>query len=430
MENDLFLGAANGFLLSKFISSVIERRASSFKKDYCSDKEGHQKFDYFLPKGFSPFTNGPTFVEMFMTPNFLFPSIFSNLKVQGKYQYLFFSNCIPPRNFKFPSNVVPIFRDKLRGIINENPVEAYIWLNRDCGNITTENFEDFNSAVKKEIKKVFRIENPAFIFGAGVSRDYGSPSWKDLLASLKSEAIKKGGLPKETQLFDFFGNSAIILGQFFQEFNNNQMSDTIYRYLFPKNAAFDESRSTVLMEAAKLIERQCSKGRIPVVLTYNYDNYLESAFNSLKMNCYPVFDGNIPSANDRLLIFHPNGFIPNNGGPFSYLHSKDIVFGEDSYNRLMADPYSWGQVLQSKVFIENRCLFIGNSMTDPDLRLLLKRQQKTSSFQGSHFAFMLKEKLGLRELVYFHRFLTRFGIQCVWFNTSDDERLFLERLGS
>ena len=49
-----------------------------------------------------------------------------------------------------------------------------------------------------------------------------------------------------------------------------------------------------------------------------------------------------------------------------------MVFSEEGYHKLFLEPYNWANMIQLNYLINNTCIFIGLSMTDPNLRRLLE----------------------------------------------------------
>lgn len=49
----------------------------------------------------------------------------------------------------------------------------------------------------------------------------------------------------------------------------------------------------------------------------------------------------------------------------------EVVFSEDAYHSQFIEPFSWSNLIQLNKLSQNTCLFIGLSLTDPNLRRLL-----------------------------------------------------------
>ena len=49
----------------------------------------------------------------------------------------------------------------------------------------------------------------------------------------------------------------------------------------------------------------------------------------------------------------------------------EVVFSEDAYHSQFIEPFSWSNLIQLNKLSQNTCLFIGLSLSDPNLRRLL-----------------------------------------------------------
>ncbi len=65
-----------------------------------------------------------------------------------------------------------------------------------------------------------------------------------------------------------------------------------------------------------------------------------------------------------------------------------IVFSERAYHTIYADPFSWSNIIQLYTLKENTCLFIGLSITDPNMRRLLDISTRKNNKKIKHYAFM------------------------------------------
>jgi len=67
-----------------------------------------------------------------------------------------------------------------------------------------------------------------------------------------------------------------------------------------------------------------------------------------------------------------------------------LIFSEEDYNKIYSDAYSWSNLAQLNSFRDNTCLFIGCSLTDPNLRRLLDVAARSGE-KPRHYAFLKKK---------------------------------------
>ncbi len=80
-----------------------------------------------------------------------------------------------------------------------------------------------------------------------------------------------------------------------------------------------------------------------------------------------------------------HGFLPKSG---KLTEDNQITFGESIYHKQYSDIYSWNNIVQINKFRDFNCIFIGTSLTDPNIRRLLDiaKLQKGKS-KEYHFIF-------------------------------------------
>lgn len=96
---------------------------------------------------------------------------------------------------------------------------------------------------------------------------------------------------------------------------------------------------------------------------------------------------------DRLNIYHVHGYLPSkldiiDGEP-------NLVFSEEDYHKVYRDAYSWSNLMQLNAFRDSTCLFIGCSLTDPNLRRLLDVAARSGE-NPRHYAFLKRDRIGLK----------------------------------
>jgi len=121
--------------------------------------------------------------------------------------------------------------------------------------------------------------------------------------------------------------------------------------------------------------------RVHTILTYNFDDLLETALREAGRECWvhlskggepgklrlgkPFGHPDRPSAVD---VYHVHGFCPAPRGPYTFapLDNVDLVFSESQYRAIYGDDASWTKLLQTALFGNSPCLIIGSSLTDED----------------------------------------------------------------
>ena len=178
-------------------------------------------------------------------------------------------------------------------------------------------------------------------------------------------------------------NSSIVMGRFIRmmmESKSNEegfyqcLHDALYN-------GIDSFSSPLITEICNLIQskRQQAQG----IITYNFDDVMERALKASGIGNYSIFGQNQPQ--QQFPIYHVHGFVP-------FENKENIrslpVLSEEEYHRVYANSYNWSNVEQIHALSRTTCIFIGLSMTDPNLRRLLDIANKDSEADPRHFVFL------------------------------------------
>ena len=284
---------------------------------------------------------------------------------------------------RFPNFEIEIYgKEEIDQLSSKNPEAAFtydrkylnqaveIFEERDPRDITKQNLESLKSAY---------LEDQLVLFlGAGVSLASGLPAWGSLLNSLsislveKNPAFKKIISSKES-LVEYFKSeipaSPLITARILRDSLGNNFPEHVRKSLYLN---FNPSKSSELVEeiGALCVPGRMRQGLVSVV-TYNYDEIIEIELQKRSVNYYVVVsEGDTPSKNE-LPVFHPHGFLPLKG-KLNTKYRESLVLSEEAYHSQFIDPYAWPNITQLNLLRNNVCLFVGLSMTDPNLRRLLE----------------------------------------------------------
>ena len=277
--------------------------------------------------------------------------------------------------------------------------------------ITSENINDKNNNNIAILKN--EIENNecfSLVLGAGVSIDLGAKSWNGLLKNFETELLKKGVIHDVDKVKNNVGSSALITAQLCKDLYNNDHDFywAIHQGLYP---SICPKFSYEMNEIVEII-RKCHNRKHFRILTYNFDDYLERHLDAQGIKYTTLFNekGNI---NKMVPIYHVHGFLPKVKAkshiPQAYL--KSIFLTEENYNDLYNKPYSWQISSQLSFFRENLCLFVGCSLSDPNIRRLLEITRDT---QRKHFAIFVKDQMDTHDLLVASNHFARLNIEIIW----------------
>jgi hypothetical protein len=250
-----------------------------------------------------------------------------------------------------------------------------------------------NSSVRVDylgaLQQAWRERRLVFFLGAGVSNPYGLSNWTDLVLDLvlkKSHKLeqfwphyRKALALWMTDYFDFspLALARVVKYNLSKSGRNLTEDERLQRFLqlVRKSlySTFNEEPdggNTTLQMIAKLCARGHKKREarhIPMIFTTNFDNVLELELKKAKVKAQPIYDATRRTNNDALPVIHVHGYLPHAGK----IPSVKLVFTEDEYHHLSYSFYHWALADIINCLRNYTVLFVGHSMSDPNLRRLL-----------------------------------------------------------
>lgn len=263
--------------------------------------------------------------------------------------------------------------------------------------------------------------NVDLVLGAGINQDYGAKNWQELLDTLNNDFYKGDyKFAQEIQTYvgkELFTSSMVMKTSGFDSYEslNREL------YLFKEAKGFDDPDAT-LYRLVDYIERKYHTS----VITYNYDTNLEYLLKKRKIRYTVAYDDNsFVDKEAKCDIYHVHGLLP-----FDKFKEKkytdSIIFNEAEYYYLYNNPYSWSITKQLHDFKFNACIFIGISLTDPDMKRLLDLADNYLKF---NFIF-LKKIEGYSEVVYkdLTAYFFTFDLVVIWIDDYKEISYYLEQL--
>lgn len=254
--------------------------------------------------------------------------------------------------------------------------------------------------IVKKISSAYKNEKLVFVLGAGVSMDYGLPSWDILLQKLMVTTIEKEQSASNalSKLFtELFSPSPLIAGRFLQKYydtKNNSFEDAVRKVLYSELNL--TKISPVMDEIVKFCVAAGKSPNLDSIISYNFDDLVEQHLlnTNVEIPFRPIYGIGMNPKLGELPIYHVHGYLPEIG---KLGDNNQITFGENVYHKQYTDIYSWNNIVQINKFRDYTCLFIGSSLTDPNIRRLLDiaRIQKG---EREEFHYVFKKKYKAEEI--------------------------------
>lgn len=226
------------------------------------------------------------------------------------------------------------------------------------------------------------------VCGAGISIGAKIPPWSTLLDRLITAMLRKLA-PDEnkldaamSELNDIRDNSSLIAGRYLKNVLQDDFEEEV------RKALYQDSKETcdIIDAIVELARPQRGRAHLESIISFNFDDLLEQNFKKSSIVHKPIHSEGSRCGASELPIFHVHGYLPKQG---KLDKNSKIVFSEDSYHDQFVDPFSWSNLTQLNKFTQNTCLFVGLSMTDPNLRRLLDvAKRRDGKGDNRHFVVL------------------------------------------
>jgi hypothetical protein len=246
---------------------------------------------------------------------------------------------------------------------------------------------EVNRSDLEGLQRAWAEKDLVLFLGAGVSKPYGIPTWKDLVLEIlfdQTDVARRLGsvdLPFRRSLaawlVDYYDYDPIILARVVKNEIRRRASrsrkgddahalflEKVREHLYPKEPPTPHEPTT-LTAVADFIKRSSTDSGVAAVVSFNYDDLLERKLAG-EVDFRAVWSAR-RSRDKKLPILHPHGFLPQDGEA----RECKLVFTEDDYHSLTTSVFHWALTAIVNYLRHNRVLFIGLSMLDPNLRRLL-----------------------------------------------------------
>lgn len=259
--------------------------------------------------------------------------------------------------------------------------------------------EQNNLEEKIDLLKGALIDNQlTLVCGAGISKASSIPTWNELLVNILNDVYSNDrGSSTENKvsaesLLSLMPQSNLILGKYLKLILKDDFNKTVQKHLylnynfFYEFETFNPHLETNIMKAIVELSRPKRSGkRLESIITFNFDDLIESALSNHNIEHTPIWKEGQTYGIDALPIFHVHGFLPNERD----VEEPNLVFSEEAYHSQFIDPYSWSNLIQLNLFSTNVCLFVGLSLSDPNLRRLLDISWRRNQ-RCKHYIIMKK----------------------------------------
>ncbi|HEY0515270.1 MAG TPA: SIR2 family protein [Thermoanaerobaculia bacterium] len=264
------------------------------------------------------------------------------------------------------------------------------------------------------LRRAWAEKDLVLFLGAGVSKPYGIPTWKDLVLEILfdqtdvARRLEPVDLPFRRALaawlVDYYDYDPIILARVVKNEIRRRASrssgsqndahalflEKVREHLYPKEPPVPHEPTT-LTAVADFIKRSGDGSGISAVVSFNYDDLLERKLAG-SFDFRPVWSAR-RSRSKALPILHPHGFLPQEGDS----SECRLVFTEDDYHGLTATVFHWALTAVVHYLRHNTVLFIGLSMLDPNLRRLLDASYVFGDIPA-HWQVQMRHKISRTEM--------------------------------
>lgn len=305
---------------------------------------------------------------------------------------------------------------------------------------STSSEDDKNYIVdKSNSEKIYKLNHAllesrlTLVCGAGVSSSMGLPSWNTLLTRILNKALSSTSKKYSEEDMDvLLSSSNLIIGKYLKILLNENFDETVAKCLYEEDITLGKHvycESELMKYIVELIRPKRNRGSVDSVITFNFDSLLEEFLDKYAIKHKAIYDEGIMYEIDEIPIYHVHGYLPRN----DKIEKQNLVFSEDGYHTQFIDPYSWSNLIQLYKYMNNSCLFIGVSLSDPNLRRILDiSKRKNEKSENQHF--IIKKLPDKNSSVYDLEIMLEeqdalmLGLNVIWVSSYDEYPLILKEI--
>ncbi|MHA0036769.1 SIR2 family protein (plasmid) [Deinococcus sp. PESE-38] len=274
--------------------------------------------------------------------------------------------------------------------------------------------------------------------GAGTTIAAGGPSWLTLIDRLwQAELRGRYAYPNITpeaahaEVNNVLGDSVLVQARMLRRISGPGFMHKIRRQVY---SGLNHDASTP-QAFARLALRLYHAQQLDRIITFNYDDLIEEAITALGEQSVPHYSER-RTRESGLVVDHVHGYLPPPPQDITPEQAASVVFDEGTYHSRFNQPGHWTNVTLTDALQNSVCVFVGFSMTDPNVRRLLELQKRPG--ETPHFILLKLPDLRLEDaelqltraqLVAAQEDLMReLGLNVLWYETFDDLPVMLDLL--
>jgi SIR2-like domain len=243
---------------------------------------------------------------------------------------------------------------------------------------------------KRSLRSIAGARMLTVIVGAGASMEAGLPSWEALVNQLLEDGIEAQGWEQDGDWIKSYAkrNGLLTAAEIASTLlEREDLGSTVKHRLYADSDPRTLYPGPLTNAIAAL---QDARGRDMSVGTFNYDELIESALRSRTTTSWSTvrsyIQGRVPPRG-TVAVTHLHGLLGRED-------KGRVILTEADYQIMQNSTSCW----QEQWFVErlraSTCLFVGASMSDPNLIRYLHRAPRLG---GPHFALLRRDSFGAND---------------------------------
>ena len=265
------------------------------------------------------------------------------------------------------------------------------------------------------MRKQFQADRFGLVFGAGVSKPLGGPTWKKLNTLVAKDPSVQG-----EKCCSQRESEPVVYQRLYEHYKLKHLPTGV---LTPREAI--KQKLTILRNFKIILcTHLYSNSKVPsredkikdnhtylanylkilrnsyLTVNYNFDDYIERLLaqenpkeeKSKTRGFETVTDINIPFRQNRRVIYHPNGFLPMRERGME--SGTKLVFSEKEFADQLIGVTTGHYSSLIHHYCNNTCLFVGISLNDPTLKHIMRLVVRINPGRCHYFVQHYDEKKG------------------------------------